>query len=91
MLSIDLTVQAIIRQVLQNGVSLLNAVGGSVVLLDAHSGEVISLVSLPDFDPNIRGSYSLTAREIPCSIALFRAFTSWDRHSKYLWRLKRLI
>ena len=53
-LSLDLTVQATMETVLQGGMSLMNAKGASAVLMDVHTGEVISLVSLPDFDPNDR-------------------------------------
>ncbi|KCV83101.1 peptidoglycan synthetase FtsI [Actibacterium atlanticum] len=53
-LSLDLTVQSAIRRVLYGGMKLLNAAGATAVMLDAHTGEVISLVSLPDFDPNDR-------------------------------------
>lgn len=56
-LSIDITAQHITRQVLLNGIKLFNAVGGSAVLMDVHNGEILSLVSLPDFDPNVRGQY----------------------------------
>jgi cell division protein FtsI (penicillin-binding protein 3) len=34
--------------------SMLNAKGAAAILLDVHTGEVISLISLPDFDPNDR-------------------------------------
>jgi len=51
-LSLDLPVQAAVRDVLAGGMRLMNAKGASAVLMDAHTGEVISLVSLPDFDPN---------------------------------------
>ncbi|PQO23737.1 cell division protein FtsI [Rhodobacteraceae bacterium WD3A24] len=53
-LSLDLTVQAATREVLQGGINLLNARGGSAVLMDARSGEIAAMVSLPDFDPNAR-------------------------------------
>ena len=53
-LSIDLTVQAAAEQVLSGGMSILNAKGATSVLMDIHTGEVISMVSLPDFDPNNR-------------------------------------
>jgi cell division protein FtsI (penicillin-binding protein 3) len=33
---------------------LMNAKGASAVLMDAHNGEIVSLASLPDFDPNNR-------------------------------------
>jgi len=53
-LSLDLTVQAAAEQVLAGGMSLMNAKGAASVLMDVHTGEIISMVSLPDFDPNSR-------------------------------------
>ncbi|MCC5966728.1 MAG: penicillin-binding protein 2 [Natronohydrobacter sp.] len=53
-LSLDLTVQAAVTEVLEGGKRMLNARGATAVLMDVHTGEVISLVSLPDFDPNNR-------------------------------------
>jgi len=53
-LSLDLTVQSAIEEVLAGGMAIMNAQGASAVLMDAHTGEVISLASLPDFDPNAR-------------------------------------
>ncbi|MFV0333349.1 MAG: peptidoglycan D,D-transpeptidase FtsI family protein [Tropicimonas sp.] len=53
-LSIDLTVQAAAREVLAGGMRLMNAKGASSVLMDVRTGEILSMVSLPDFDPNDR-------------------------------------
>ncbi|MBL3702751.1 penicillin-binding protein 2 [Sulfitobacter sp. BDSS02] len=53
-LSLDLTVQAAAERVLYGGMKLMNARGATSILMDVHTGEVISLVSLPDFDPNDR-------------------------------------
>ena len=53
-LSIDLTVQAASERILYGGMKLMNATGATSVLMDVHTGEVISVVSLPDFDPNDR-------------------------------------
>lgn len=53
-LSLDLTVQAAAREVLYGGMKLMNAKGAAAVLMDVKTGEVISMVSLPDFDPNSR-------------------------------------
>jgi cell division protein FtsI (penicillin-binding protein 3) len=53
-LSIDLTVQAASERILYGGMKLMNAKGATSVLMDVHTGEVISVVSLPDFDPNNR-------------------------------------
>jgi cell division protein FtsI (penicillin-binding protein 3) len=53
-LSIDLTVQTAIEEVLCGGMRLLNAKGATAVLMNAHTGEIVSMASLPDFDPNDR-------------------------------------
>ncbi|MFT7595285.1 MAG: cell division protein FtsI (penicillin-binding protein 3) [Paracoccaceae bacterium] len=53
-LSLDLTVQAAAERVLYGGMKLMNAKGATSILMDVHTGEVISVVSLPDFDPNNR-------------------------------------
>ena len=53
-LSIDLTVQATVEDVLGSGMTMMNAKGAAAILMDAHTGEVIALASLPNFDPNDR-------------------------------------
>lgn len=53
-LSIDLPIQASVTEVLDGSLTILGARGASAVLMDVHSGEVLSMVSLPDFDPNDR-------------------------------------
>ena len=53
-LSLDLTVQAAVERVLDGGMRMMDAKGAAAVLMDVRTGEVISLVSLPDFDPNHR-------------------------------------
>ncbi|MDG2403862.1 MAG: penicillin-binding protein 2 [Paracoccaceae bacterium] len=53
-LSLDLSVQAAVERVLSGGMKIMNAKGAVAVLMNVHSGEVISLASLPDFDPNHR-------------------------------------
>jgi cell division protein FtsI (penicillin-binding protein 3) len=53
-LSLDLTIQAAAEQVLAGGMSIMNAKGAASVLMNIHTGEVVSMVSLPDFDPNNR-------------------------------------
>ena len=59
-LSIDLTIQAAAEEVLAGGMSIMNAKGAASVLMDVHTGEIISMVSLPDFDPNKRPQVLLT-------------------------------
>lgn len=53
-LSIDLTVQSSVERVLEGGMKLMNAKGASAVLMDARTGEIAAMASLPDFDPNDR-------------------------------------
>lgn len=53
-LSIDLTVQSTIEEVLDGGMKMMNAKGAAAILMDVHTGEVVAMASLPDFDPNTR-------------------------------------
>jgi cell division protein FtsI (penicillin-binding protein 3) len=51
-LSIDLRVQHTLREEVDRAVTEHRALGGAGVVLDVSTGEVLGLVSLPDFDPN---------------------------------------
>ncbi|WP_069300257.1 peptidoglycan D,D-transpeptidase FtsI family protein [Neptunicoccus sediminis] len=53
-LSIDLTAQSAMREVLAGGMNLMGAKGAAAILMDIHTGEILSMASLPDFDPNNR-------------------------------------
>ena len=53
-LSIDLTLQAAAEKVLYGGMKIMGAKGATAILMDASNGEILSLASLPDFDPNDR-------------------------------------
>jgi cell division protein FtsI (penicillin-binding protein 3) len=53
-LSLDLTVQAAVEEVLAGGMVLMNASAASAVLMHAETGEIVAMASLPDFDPNAR-------------------------------------
>jgi cell division protein FtsI (penicillin-binding protein 3) len=53
-LTLDLTVQAAVERVLEGGMVMMNAKGATAVLMEARTGEILSLASLPDFDPNDR-------------------------------------
>lgn len=51
-LSIDKKAQYILRTELLAGIEKFMADGASGLILDIHTGEVLAMVSLPDFDPN---------------------------------------
>lgn len=51
-LSIDLRVQHIVRDELEKAMGRYNAIAAGGVVLDIHTGEVIAMASLPDYDPN---------------------------------------
>ena len=51
-LSVDIRVQQILRQELAAQIEKFKAIGGGGIVMDVRSGEVVSMVSLPDFDPN---------------------------------------
>lgn len=53
--SVDTRIQQILREEIAAQVKLHDALGGSGVVMDAHTGEILALVSLPDFDPNYPG------------------------------------
>lgn len=51
-LSLDLRVQHALHGELRNSMDYFSAAAASGVVLDVRNGEVLGLVSLPDFDPN---------------------------------------
>jgi len=51
-LSIDIRVQQIVRDELIRQIDRHRAIGGGGLVMDVETGEILSLVSLPDFDPN---------------------------------------
>ncbi|WP_294928199.1 penicillin-binding protein 2 [uncultured Paracoccus sp.] len=59
-LSIDLTIQSAMEEVLANGMSVMNAKGATSILMEVATGEVLAMASLPDFDPNDRPRPLLT-------------------------------
>lgn len=52
-ITIDSSLQEKAAQALQKGLQRSNAHRGAVVVLDPQNGEILALVSLPDFDNNI--------------------------------------
>ncbi len=51
-LSLDVALQDTVRRALKKGIREFKAKAGNAILMDVINGEIISMVSLPDFDPN---------------------------------------
>ena len=57
-LTLDSNLQHLIRKELIEAESSFNSIGSASILMDVESGEILSLVSLPDYDLNQRISIS---------------------------------
>jgi cell division protein FtsI (penicillin-binding protein 3) len=51
-LSLDMRLQHIMKRELNDAITEFSAIGGAGIIMDATNGEILSLVSLPDFDPH---------------------------------------
>lgn len=51
-LSLDMRAQHVLRDELLAGIEKFQAQGGAGLVMDVRTGEIIAMVSLPDFDPN---------------------------------------
>ena len=51
-LSLDVRIQNIVHDELNKSIKEFKAKGGVGIVMDANNGEIISMVSLPDFDPH---------------------------------------
>ncbi len=55
-LSIDVRVQAVVRDELSKAMDEFQAIGACGIVMDVHTGEVLAMVSLPDYDANDFGN-----------------------------------
>ena len=55
-LSLDVRVQAVVRDELVKSMTEFQAIGACGIVMDVRTGEVIAMVSLPDFDANKPGA-----------------------------------
>ncbi|OBZ93016.1 cell division protein [Pararhizobium polonicum] len=51
-LSIDLRVQNILRDTIAHGMTEFQAIAAGAVVMNVHTGEIVAMASVPDFDPN---------------------------------------
>jgi cell division protein FtsI (penicillin-binding protein 3) len=54
-LSLDVRVQAVVRDELSKAMEEFQAIGACGIVMDVRTGEVITMVSLPDYDANLVG------------------------------------
>tara|TARA_Y100000816_G_C26095144_1_gene579393 strand:+ start:562 stop:2250 length:1689 start_codon:yes stop_codon:yes gene_type:complete len=59
-LTVDKDIQFLIRNELQKYNKIFNTIGSAAILMNINDGEILSLVSLPDFNPNKRKKISDT-------------------------------
>lgn len=52
-LSLDIRIQHVVHDELKNGIALFQAIAGNAMVMDIETGEILAMVSLPDFDPNL--------------------------------------
>ena len=57
-LTVDKDIQYLIRSELIRFNEIFNTKGSAAILMNVNNGEILSLISLPDFDPNLRKEIS---------------------------------
>jgi cell division protein FtsI (penicillin-binding protein 3) len=84
-LSIDLGVQAALEEVLDGGMTLMNAKGAAAIIMDVHTGEIVAMASLPTSTRTTAPPWRPRATRAtrPSSTARSRASTSWAACSRY--------
>lgn len=70
-LSIDVRVQAILRDEVANAVSTFQAVGGCGIVEDATNGQILGMVSIPDYDANDLATAPPAARFNRCATGTY--------------------
>ena len=71
-MTLDSNIQHIINKELNEAIKTFDASGAGALLMDVNSGDILSLVSLPNFDINQRS----TIKDKNTLIKLLKAFTN---------------
>jgi len=61
-LSLDVRVQNVVREELLAAKEMFSAIGASGIVMDVNTGEILAMVSLPDYDANDLGSAATDER-----------------------------
>ncbi|WCR58026.1 peptidoglycan D,D-transpeptidase FtsI family protein [Wolbachia endosymbiont of Ctenocephalides felis wCfeJ] len=70
-LSLDLRVQSVVHEELANAVSKFQALGGVGIVLNVKNSEIIAMVSLPDFNPNLQNKAKDTQKFNRASLGVY--------------------
>ncbi|MEM7654223.1 MAG: penicillin-binding protein 2 [Pseudomonadota bacterium] len=70
-LTLDVRAQHVVREELANAMRYFSAIGGVGIVLDARTGGVVALVSLPDFEPSEPGKSPDAARFNRATLGLY--------------------
>ena len=70
-LSVDIRLQHIMHEELSHAIAEFSGIGGAGIIMDLRSGEILALVSLPDFDPAHAGEASDDARFNRATLGLY--------------------
>ncbi|MBX7198184.1 MAG: penicillin-binding protein 2 [Rhodospirillaceae bacterium] len=70
-LSLDVRVQHAVHESLAHAVNRFHAVGGSSVVMDVNTGEILAMVSLPDYDPKAVGDANTESRFNRSTLGLY--------------------
>lgn len=70
-LSLDLRVQHILNEALAGAMADFRAIGAAGVVMDARTGEVVAMASLPGFDPDNPGAAGSEARFNRASLGVY--------------------
>ncbi len=70
-LSIDIRIEGIVREELSQAMDEFQAIGGCGIVMDVHTGEVVAMVSLPDYDANDFGKAPADGRFNRCVTGMY--------------------
>ena len=70
-LSLDVRIQHAVHESLAASIARYRAEGGSAVVMDARNGEILAMVSLPDYDPKSMGTASKDSRFNRTTLGLY--------------------